>query len=137
MTQDRTKEAKMTNLRDIYKCELCGHVVEVANEGAPTLTCCGQDMTKLEAKTADEGKEKHVPVIEETADGIVIKVGSVAHPMEADHYIKFIEILKSDKVIRVELKPGQDPQTAPCSGLKKEDIVEVREYCTKHDLWKA
>ena len=97
----------MTKLNEIYKCELCGHIVEVANEGAPTLACCGQNMVKLEAKTADEGKEKHVPVIEETPDGLIIKVGSVAHPMEEDHYIKFIEIIKNDKVIRAELKPGQ------------------------------
>jgi len=127
----------MTVLRELYRCEVCGNLVEVVNEGAPALVCCEQPMVKQEAKTGDEGKEKHVPVIEETDDGIIIKVGSVSHPMEEDHYIKFIEILRKDRVIRVELEPGQAPEAQMCSNLKKEDIVEVREFCTKHGVWKA
>ncbi|MDP8259021.1 MAG: desulfoferrodoxin [Candidatus Aadella gelida] len=125
----------MTGLRDVYKCEVCGHIVEVVNEGAPTLVCCGQEMVKLEAKGQDEGKEKHVPVTEDAECGITIKVGSVEHPMEEKHYIKFIEVLTKDKVLRAELKPGQKPEAGFC--VSKEDVVEIREYCTVHDLWKA
>lgn len=127
----------MTALRELYKCEVCGNVVEVAHEGAPALVCCGQPMKKLEAKTADEGKEKHVPVVEIEGDMITVTVGSTEHPMAEDHYIKFIEVLTADKVIRAELKPGEHPSAKFCSCLKKADIVEVREFCTKHDLWKA
>ncbi|HNX90927.1 MAG TPA: desulfoferrodoxin [Candidatus Omnitrophota bacterium] len=125
----------MTNLRDIYKCTLCGHVVEVAKEGAPTLVCCGKQMVKLEAKTADTGKEKHVPVVSDIANGVRVVVGSVEHPMEEKHYIKFIEVLTADKVLRAELKAGMKPAAEFL--VNKNDIVGVREYCTVHDLWKA
>jgi superoxide reductase len=135
----------MTQLRELYRCEICGNVVEIAHEGAPALVCCEQPMGKLEAKTADEGKEKHVPVIEVTDTcscgcgsdgcGVRIKVGSAEHPMEEKHYIKFIEVLTANKVLRAELKSGMKPTAEFC--VKKEDIVEVREFCTVHMLWKA
>lgn len=125
----------MTDLRDIYKCELCGHVVEIINEGEP-LVCCGKPMVKLEAKSKDEGQEKHVPVVEENDCGITVKVGSIEHPMEEKHYIKFIEVLTEGQVLRVELKPGQKPEAEFCC-VKPNDILEVREYCTVHNLWKT
>ena len=133
----------MTKLRELYRCEICGNVVEITHEGAPALVCCEQPMTKLAAKTADEGKEKHVPVVEETdtcscgseSCGVRIQVGSVEHPMEEKHYIKFIEVLTADNVLRAELKPGMKPVAEFC--VKKEDIIEVREFCTVHMLWKG
>ncbi|MFC1570273.1 desulfoferrodoxin [Candidatus Omnitrophota bacterium] len=136
----------MTRLREIYRCNVCGNVVEILNEGAPDLHCCGQPMEKLEAKTADEGLEKHVPVVEETkitcgcgcgdeCDGIRVKVGSVEHPMEEKHYIKLIEVLTADRVLKAELKPGDKPEAEFC--IKKDDVQEVREFCTVHMLWKA
>ena len=125
----------MTRLRELYRCEICGNVVEILNEGAPDLHCCGQAMEKLYAKTEDQGQEKHVPVVEEVDGGVKIKVGSVEHPMEEKHYIKFIEVLTADKVIKAELKPGQKPEAKFC--VKKSDIVEVREFCTVHMLWKS
>ena len=124
----------MTQLRELYRCEICGNVVEIAHEGAPALVCCGKPMVKLEAKTEDEGQEKHVPVIEETDSGIKVKVGSVEHPMEDKHYIKFIEILLKDKIMRKELKPGQAPEAECCA--PKSDVIETREFCTVHGLWK-
>ena len=100
-------------------------------------------MGKLEAKTEDEGKEKHVPVVEQTDEcpcgcgsencGIKVKVGGVEHPMEEKHYIKFIEVLTADKVLRAELKPGMKPEAEFCA--VKDDIVDVREFCTVHMLW--
>ena len=139
----------MTILREIYRCEVCGNVIEILNEGAPTLVCCGKPMAKLEAKTEDTGAEKHVPVVEDTGKStctcdccgeenvcIKVKVGSVEHPMEEDHYIKFIEVLTKDKVRRAELKPGQKPGAHFCC-ISKDDIVEIREFCTTHMLWKA
>ncbi|MBD3426671.1 MAG: desulfoferrodoxin FeS4 iron-binding domain-containing protein [Candidatus Omnitrophica bacterium] len=139
----------MTGLRDLYYCEVCGHVVEIAKEGAPSLVCCEKPMVKLEAKTEDKGQEKHVPVVSETGkedvscascgEGSVcieVKIGSEPHPMEEDHYIKFIEVLTQDKVMRYELKPGDNPQAHFCC-VSKGDIVEVREFCNVHMLWKA
>ena len=125
----------MTRLRELYRCEICGNVVEVAHEGAPALVCCGQPMTKLEAKTEDVGQEKHVPVVEETDNGIKVKVGSVEHPMEEKHYIKFIEVLTGDKVLRAELTPGQAPAAEFC--VARTDITGVREFCMVHMLWKS
>ena len=124
----------MTKLRELYRCEICGNVVEVAHEGASTLVCCGKPMIKLEAKTEDEGQEKHVPVIEEAENGIKVKIGTVAHPMEEKHYIKFIEILLKDGIMRRELKPGQVPEAKFCAS--KSDVIEAREFCIIHGLWK-
>ena len=99
----------MTKLRELYKCDVCGNVVEITHEGAPSLVCCNEPMKKLEAKTADQGLEKHVPVVESADSGIKVKVGSVEHPMEEKHYIKFIEVMTKDKVLRAELAPGMKP----------------------------
>lgn len=125
----------MTHLREIYRCSICNNVVEVLHEGAPDLTCCGQLMDKLEAKTEDQGQEKHVPVVEETDSGIIVKVGSVEHPMEENHYIKFIEVLTKDKVVKAELNAGDKPEAVFC--VKKTDVVEIREFCTTHMLWRS
>ncbi|MCD4829865.1 MAG: desulfoferrodoxin [Candidatus Cloacimonetes bacterium] len=126
----------MTKLRDIYYCEICGNVVEIFNEGQPALVCCGQPMNLLEEKTADAGTEKHVPYIEETADGVLVKVGkNTPHPMLENHYIKFIELHKVDKICRFELKPGDAPERF--YGVPKADIVKVRAWCNLHGLWKG
>ena len=125
----------MDNLRDLYFCPVCKHVVEIAFEGMGTLVCCGQPMVKLAANTVDASKEKHVPVIEDVTGGIKVKVGSVEHPMEEKHYIKFVEVLTKDKVLRSELKPGMKPEAVFC--VNKADVAEVREYCNIHGLWKA
>lgn len=124
----------MTVLRELYYCEICNNLVEIVQEGSPALVCCGQDMVKLVAKTEDQGLEKHVPVVEKTGTGVLVKVGSVEHPMEEKHHIKFIEVLTKDMVFRAELKPGQKPQAN--FPVKLEDITEVREFCNIHSLWK-
>ncbi|MFW5998980.1 MAG: desulfoferrodoxin [Bacillota bacterium] len=125
----------MTELREIYKCEICGNVVEVLQTGAGILVCCGEDMVKLEAKTEDEGLEKHVPVVEAVESGVKVKVGDVPHPMEDDHYIKLIEVLTDDKVLKAELEPGDTPEAE--FAVDESAIVTVREFCTVHDLWKT
>ena len=125
----------MTELREIYYCSKCGNVVEILQEGAPSLVCCGEDMKKLEAQTADMTVEKHVPVIEENGSGIKVKVGSTEHPMADDHYIKFIEVMTDSQVLRAELKPGQKPEAG--FPVSKDDVTEAREFCNVHMLWKA
>ena len=124
----------MPEVREIYKCQVCDNVVEVLRGGAPALVCCGEDMVKLEPKTEDSGLEKHVPVVEGTDNGVLVKVGDVEHPMEEQHYIKVIEVLTDDKVLRAELNPGEKPQAE--FNVDKNEINEVREFCTVHDLWK-
>mgnify|MGYP001599702971 CR=1 FL=1 len=124
----------MTVQKQIYKCNVCGNIVEVLHAGAGQLVCCGQPMKLLEEKTEDVGKENHVPVIEKTKEGILIKVGSVPHPMEEKHYIEWIEIIADGVVYRKFLKPGDKPEAE--FNIKAEKI-DVREYCNLHGLWRS
>jgi len=128
------KEVTVAEKLEIYKCMVCGNIVEVLHGGAGQLVCCGQPMEKLTAKTADEGKEKHVPVIEKTDSGLKVKVGSVPHPMEDKHYIEWIEILADSKTYRQFLNPGDTPEAI----FKTEaNEVTAREHCNIHGLWKG
>ena len=124
----------MTEKLEIYKCELCGNIVEVIHAGGGELVCCGEPMKLYKENTVDAAKEKHVPVIEKTEDGYKVKVGSVAHPMEEKHYIEWIEIIADGKVYRQFLKPGDAPEA-----FFKIDAAKItaREYCNLHGLWKA
>jgi len=123
----------MTRQLEVYKCNVCGNIVEVLHPGVGKLVCCGQPMELLEEKTEDVGREKHVPVIEETEKGIRVKVGSVPHPMEEKHYIEWIEVIANGKVYRKFLKPGEKPEAEFSVSGK----VVAREYCNIHGLWKS
>ena len=124
----------MTKKNQVFKCELCGNMVEVVHEGPGELVCCGQPMTLMEENTVDAAKEKHVPVIEKTGEGIKVAVGSVAHPMEAKHFIEWIELIADGKVYRQFLNPGEKPEAIFKVEAKK---VTAREYCNLHGLWKS
>ncbi len=122
--------------KQIYRCEVCGIVVEVIGAGAGTLVCCGQDMNALKENTVDAAKEKHVPVIEEAEGGIKVKVGEVPHPMEAVHWIEMIEVIAKDGIVyRKDLSPGGVPEAV--FPVSKTDVKIAREECNKHGLWKA
>jgi len=124
----------MAQKLEIYQCMLCGNIVEVLHGGDGELVCCGQPMKKLAAKTSDQGKEKHVPVIEKTADGIKVKVGSIPHPMEEKHYIEWIEIIADGMAYRQFLKPGDAPEAV---FSVKADKITAREHCNIHGLWEG
>jgi superoxide reductase len=123
----------MAEQLEIYKCELCGNIVEVLHAGGGELVCCGQPMKLFTENTVDAAKEKHVPVIEKTADGYLVKVGAVPHPMEEKHWIEWIELVADGKVYRQFLKPGEKPEATFCI---KADKVYAREYCNIHGLCK-
>jgi len=118
----------------VYKCQLCGNIVEILHGTQGQLTCCGQAMELLVEKSSDEGKEKHVPVVEKVEGGVVVKVGSVAHPMEEKHYIEWIELIADDNVCRQFLKPADEPRAQ--FNIEADNIV-AREHCTIHGLWKG
>jgi superoxide reductase len=124
----------MTKLNEVYKCNLCGNIVEILHPGAGALVCCNERMALLTENTVDASKEKHVPVIEVGATSITVKVGSVAHPMEAAHFIAWIELIADGKVYRQQLQPGQAPE-ATFPVIAKQ--VTAREYCNLHGLWAA
>ena len=124
----------MAERLEVYKCDLCGNIIEVLHGGAGELVCCGQAMNLLAENTVDAAKEKHVPVVEKTPDGVKVKVGSVAHPMEAKHYIEWVEIIVGGKSYRQFLNPGEAPEAT--FKVDAEDVT-AREYCNLHGHWKA
>lgn len=124
---------KMTTKTQIWKCNVCGNIVEVLHEGADSLVCCGQPMKLFEENTIDASKEKHVPVIEKTKKGFLVKIGSIPHPMEEAHYIEWIEAVgKNGKRCRKFLKPRDKPEAEFCF-----EVIEARELCNLHGLWKS
>ena len=122
----------MADRLQVYKCSVCGNIVEVAHGGDGELVCCGQPMDLLTENTTDAAVEKHVPVVEETAEGIKVTVGSVPHPMADEHYIEWVQVIADGNAYRIFLKPGGAPE-----GVFKTDLgdVRAREYCNVHELW--
>jgi len=118
----------------VYRCELCGNIVEVLHVGGGTLVCCGQEMRRLTENTVDAATEKHVPVIEKTDAGSTVKVGSVAHPMEEKHYIEWVQLIAGDVSHRKFLSPGEVPEATFETDARD---VSAREYCNLHGLWKG
>ncbi len=124
----------MAERLQVYKCEVCGNIVEVIHAGEGELVCCNQPMKLLVENTVDAAKEKHVPVVEKTAEGFKVTVGSVAHPMEEKHYIEWIELIVGDKAYRQFLNPGDAPEAIfNVPG----DQATARELCNLHGLWKG
>jgi superoxide reductase len=124
----------MAKRLDVYRCDLCGHIIEVINNGEGTLVCCGQNMTFLSENTQDAAQEKHVPVIEVKNDGIKVTVGAVPHPMTDQHYIQWIELIVDGKSCMAFLNPGDAPEAF--FNVKGTSIT-AREYCNLHGHWKA
>ena len=125
----------MTKVREIYKCNICGNIVEVLHAGVGELVCCGEPMELMKEKTEDSSVEKHVPYIEKTGDCVIVKVGqNQDHPMEEKHYIEWIQVIADGVSYRKFLKPGDKPQA---KFEIKADNVTAREYCNIHGLWKS
>ena len=124
----------MTERLQIYKCEICGNIVELLHSGKGELVCCGQPMEPYKENTVDAALEKHVPVIEKTDNGFKVKVGSAKHPMTEEHYIEWIEIIVGGIAYRKFLNPQDAPEAEFCI---KADNVTAREYCNIHGLWKS
>ena len=122
----------MTRLYELYRCAACGNILGVFNKGNGMPVCCGSPMQLLAEKTADEGREKHLPVITPAKGGIIVKLGSIPHPMEEDHFIEWIEVRKDHQVSIKGLKPGEAPSAFFCGY----DVdVTARAYCNRHGLW--
>lgn len=122
------------NNLEVYKCGICGNIVEVIHVGGGELVCCGQPMKLMVENTVDAAKEKHVPVVEKTERGVKVTVGAVAHPMEEKHYIEWIEVVAAGVACRQFLKPGDKPEAEFCVEAKN---VTARAYCNLHGLWQS
>ena len=124
----------MANVRMVFRCRLCGQVVEVLSPGAGELVCCGEPMQELTGLTTDGAAEKHLPVAEAVEGGVRIRVGSEPHPMRPEHWIDWIEVVTADSVWRRELAPGDEP--AAFFPLGMADLRMVRIHCNLHGLWR-
>ena len=124
----------MAEKLSVYKCETCGNIVELLHVGGGQLDCCGLPMVLQEEKTADKSTEKHVPVIEKTANGYKVTVGTTLHPMADEHYIEWIELVADGKSYHAFLKPGDDPVAEFCVSASS---VYAREYCNVHGHWRG
>jgi len=124
----------MAEKLEVYKCDVCGNIVEVLHGGKGELVCCGQPMNLIKANTVDAAKEKHVPVSEKIPWGVKVKVGDVEHPMEEKHFIEWIEIIADSKAYRQFLDPGQAPEAF---FSVEADEISARAYCNIHGLWKG
>ena len=122
----------MTQKREIYRCSICGNMIEVTNAGVGTLVCCEKPMVRLDGNEADASFEKHVPVVEKMSGGYRVRVGSLSHPMTEGHYIQWIELMTKKKVLRHELTPDDMPEAI---FLTDEEMVCARAYCNLHGLW--
>ena len=124
----------MTKKLEVYKCGVCGNMVEMVHAGVGELVCCGQPMKLMVENTVDAAKEKHIPVVEKVDGGFKVKVGSVAHPMEEKHYIEWIELIADGRAYRQFLNPGDAPEVLFCI---EADQITARAYCNIHALWKG
>jgi superoxide reductase len=125
----------LTKVREVYKCKVCGNIVEVLHEGVGELVCCDQPMELLQEKTEDSSTEKHVPYLEKTEEGVLIKIGqNEQHPMIEKHYIEWIELIADGRSYRKFLQPGEKPEAFFCI---QADTLKAREYCNVHGLWKS
>ncbi len=125
----------MAEKLNLYKCEICGNIVEVVIDGAGTLICCGEEMKLLKSRSTDGMPEKHVPFVEHMGTSHVIKVGSQPHPMTNEHFIQFIEAISDDRryLKRKYLNPDEEPEMV--IKCLEEDDFEAREYCNIHGLY--
>jgi superoxide reductase len=117
---------------EVYQCGVCGNVVGMLIVGGGQLTCCNQPMNLHAEKSADQGMEKHVPVIEDVGEGIKVKVGDVPHPMADDHFIQWIETVSENGDAKLFLSPGDTPER---EFRKSKKLKKVRAYCNLHGLW--
>ncbi|HIH62174.1 MAG TPA: desulfoferrodoxin [Methanobacteriales archaeon] len=123
----------MTTINQIFRCNICGNIVEILNPGEGRLVCCGQPMELLLARHTDIGPEKHIPMKEKVEEGLKVKVGETPHPMEENHHIQWIEVILDNKVLRKTLKPGDKPEATFQEKPTKK--IMVRSYCNIHGLW--
>jgi len=134
LVKERRKKMAVSERLEIYKCSVCGNIVEVLHVGGGELVCCNKPMILQKENTSDGAKEKHVPVVEKVSDGYKVKVGSVAHPMEEKHYIEWVQAIAGNKSFRQFLNPGEAPEAL--FNLLDNQIT-AREYCNLHGLWKS
>lgn len=115
-----------------YVCPICGNVIELIDGNEKNIKCCGRNMELLEANTKDASLEKHVPSCKISNGKVEVTVGDVLHPMTEEHYIMWIAIVKGNKIVRLNLKPTDEPKAT----FNYEENSTIYAYCNLHGLWK-
>ena len=123
----------MDRKQKFFLCESCGNMVGVIDDGGVPLVCCGDDMTELVPNSVEASGEKHLPDVSVSGDTVNVQVGSVAHPMEDDHYISFIYLETECGGQRKALNPGNAPKAS--FALFDDKAIAVYAYCNLHGLW--
>lgn len=118
-----------------YRCNHCGNIVAVINDAKVPMSCCGERMELLQAGSVDAAAEKHVPAVTRNGDSLVVRVGSVDHPMVDVHYIEWVAVATENALQLAYLKPGQEPTASFV--VPADQSVTVYAYCNLHGLWKA
>lgn len=119
-----------------FICEHCGNIIAMVKDTGVPVMCCGQKMKELVPGTTDAAVEKHVPVYQAEGDVVMVRVGSVDHPMLPEHYIEWVSLQTKQGNQRKALHPGDAPEVrfALCEG---DEVEAVYAYCNLHGLWKA
>ena len=118
----------------LLKCQKCGKIIIVLDEGSPSTICCGEDMIELVPRSIDGAIEKHVPVVDIKDNELNIKVGEVEHPMTEEHYIKFIIIETTKGYMIKKLNPNDKPEARFILAYN-EEYINTYAYCNLHGLW--
>ena len=118
-----------------YICPHCGNMVEMVHDAGVKLMCCGQKMDKLVAGAVEASHEKHVPAVDIEGGIVNVKIGSVVHPMDDNHWIQWVQVVTDKGVQRKHLNPGDAPKVKFL--LSNEKPLAVYAYCNLHGLWKV
>ncbi len=118
----------------IFKCEICGNIVELINNGGGTLVCCGQEMNEIEISTEENTYEKHIPFMTKKGNELSVQIGKVIHPMIKEHYIEWIAIIEDNKIQKVNLNPDEDPIA---KFIVNGTNITAYAYCNIHGLYKT
>lgn len=122
--------------QEFYICKHCGNIITKLKDSGVPVVCCGENMSEIKAGTTDASLEKHVPVYSKEDNKVIVKIGSVEHPMIKEHFIEWV-CLQTNKGFKINyLQPEQKPET--CFNIcKNEEVISVYAYCNLHSLWKA
>ncbi len=123
-------------MKKFFKCPVCGKIVEVIEDSAVPIMCCGKPMQEMIANTTDAAVEKHCPVVVKDESQVTVNVGSVTHPMTPEHYISWIHVVTNKKEMHFKLNPNEEASVS-FNLEENESIVEVYAYCNLHGLWKC
>lgn len=125
----------MSKEHKFYRCNHCKNMITMLESSEVPVVCCGEEMEELMANTIDASREKHVPLVSMVGNTILVEVGSIAHPMEEEHFIKWIYLQTRRGGQIKNLVPREEPRAV--FSLDDDEVVAVYEYCNLHGLWKT